>query len=76
YFRMMTDEKIKSAYPITRQDTSGKYTLTLNAKKEKHLFFDLGGNISNRPISNFFLAAQYNHIGKIGFTAYINGYLG
>lgn len=77
YFRMMADEKIKSAYPITERDTvSGKYTLTLNAKKEKHLFFDLGGNISNRPISNFFLAAQYNYIGKIGFTAYINGYLG
>jgi NTE family protein len=77
YFRMMADEKIKSAYPITERDTvTGKYTLTLNAKKEKHLFFDLGGNISNRPISNFFLAAQYNYIGKIGFTAYINGYLG
>lgn len=77
YFRMMTDEKIKSAYPTTVRDTvSGKYTLTLNAKKEKHLFFDLGGNLSNRPISNFFLAAQYNYIGKIGFTAYVNGYLG
>lgn len=77
YFRMMTDEKIKSAYPTTRQDSaSGKFTLTLNAKKEKHLFFDIGGNISNRPISNFFLAAQYNYIGKIGFSAYVNGYLG
>lgn len=77
YFRMLTDEKIKSAYPITKLDTvTGKYTLTLNAKKEKHLFFDLGGNLSNRPISNFFLAVQYNHIGKIGFTAYANGYLG
>lgn len=76
YFRMMTDEKIKSAYPISKQDSTGKYTLTLNAKKEKHLFFDLGGNLSNRPISNFFMALQYNHIGKIGFTAYANGYMG
>lgn len=77
YFRLMADEKIKSAYPTTKLDTvSGKYTLTLNTKKDKHLFFDIGGNLSNRPISNFFLAAQYNHIGKIGFTAYINGYLG
>ena len=76
YFRMMTDEKIKSAYPTSKQDSTGKYTLTLNAKKEKHLFFDLGGNLSNRPISNFFMALQYNHIGKIGFTAYANGYLG
>jgi len=77
YFRLMADEKIKSAYPITKLDTvSGKYSLTLNTKRDKHLFFDIGGNLSNRPISNFFLAAQYNHIGKIGFTAYANGYLG
>jgi NTE family protein len=77
YFRLMADEKIKSAYPITKLDTvSGKYTLTLNTKKDKPLFFDIGGNLSNRPISNFFLAAQYNYIGRIGFSAYINGYLG
>ncbi len=77
YFRLMADEKIKSAYPTTKLDTaSGKYTLTLNTKRDKHLFFDIGGNLSNRPISNFFLAVQYNHIGKIGFTAYVNGYLG
>jgi len=77
YFRMMADEKIRSAYPTSKQDTAtGKFALTLNAKKEKHLFFDLGGNISNRPISNVFIGVQYNHIGKIGFTAYANGYLG
>jgi NTE family protein len=63
---MMADEKIKSAYPTTKLDTAtGKYTLTLNTKKDKHLFFDIGGNLSNRPISNFFLAVQYNHIGKL-----------
>lgn len=77
YFRMMSDEKIKSAYPITKLDTvTGKYSLTLHAKKEKHLFFDIGGNLSNRPISDFFVAGQYNYIGKIGFSAYVNGYLG
>ncbi len=77
YFRMMADEKIRSAYPTSKQDTAtGKFKLTLNAKKDKHLFFDLGGNVSNRPISNFFVAAQYNYVGKIGFSAYANGYLG
>lgn len=77
YFRMMSDDKIKAAYPTAKIDTTtGKFTLTLNTKKEKHLFFDIGGNLSNRPISNFFLGIQYNHIGKIGFTAYANGYLG
>lgn len=77
YFRMMSDEKIKSSYPTTIIDTAtGKYILTLRTKKDKHLFLDLGGNISNKPVSNFFIGLQYNHIGKIGFTAYANGYLG
>ena len=77
YFRLMADEKIKSAYPTTQLDsTSGNFSLTLNAKRDKHLFFDIGGNLSNRPISNFFLAVQYNYIGKIGITAYANGHLG
>lgn len=77
YFRLMADEKIKSAYPTSKLDTAtGKFTLNLNVKKDKHLFFDIGGNLSNRPISNFFLGVQYNYIGKIGFTAYANGYLG
>jgi NTE family protein len=34
YFRMMSDEKIKSSYPTSKLDTtSGKYTLTLKTKK-------------------------------------------
>ena len=77
YFRLMADEKIKSAYPTTKYDSiSGKYQLNLNVKREKNMFFDIGGNISNRPISNVFIALQYHHIGKIGFTSYINGYIG
>lgn len=77
YFRLVADNKIRSAYPVSRQDTASQnYTLTLNAKKDKHVFVDIGGNISNRPISNVFLGLQYNHMGKIGFTAYANGYLG
>lgn len=77
YFRLMADEKIKSAYPTSKFDSiTGKYTLSLDAKKDKNVFLDLGGNISNRPISSFYLGAQYNHIGKIGITAYANGYLG
>lgn len=77
YFRLMSDEKIKAAYPTTIFDSvTKKYTLNLNIKKEKPFFLDVGGNLSNRPISNFFMGLQYNHIGKIGFTAYANGYLG
>jgi len=77
YFRLVADDKIRSAYPTVMKDSaSEKYTLNLSVKKDKHLYVDVGGNISNRPISNVFLGLQYNQLGKIGFTAYANGYLG
>lgn len=77
YFRLTSDDKIKSVYPVTIKDeTSGFYKLLLKVKKQKNFFVDIGGNISNRPISEAFLGVQYNHIGRIGFSAYANGYLG
>ena len=78
YFRLTSDDKIKSVYPVALKDSTGSgfYTLKLMAKKERSFFVDIGGNISNRPISEAFLGLQYNHLGKIGFTAYANGYYG
>lgn len=78
YFRLTTDDKIKSVYPVASKDSSasGFYKLKLFAKREKSFFIDIGGNISNRPISEGFLGLQYNYLGRIGFTAYANGYYG
>jgi NTE family protein len=78
YFRLTSDDKIKSVYPISTKDTSGSgfFNLKLLAKKEKSFFMDIGGNVSNRPISEGFLGLQYNYLGKIGFSAYANGYYG
>lgn len=77
YFRLTGDDKLKSVYPIVQKDiNSGFYKLKLSAKKEKSFYLDIGGNISNRPISETYLGIQYNHLGKIGFTAYANGYYG
>jgi NTE family protein len=77
YFRLTSDDKIKSVYPIAIRDSAtGYFQLKLIAKKERSFFVDIGGNISNRPISEAFLGLQYNHLGRIGFTAYANGYFG
>lgn len=77
YFRLTGDDKIKSVYPIAEKNQStGFFKLKLKAKREKSIYFDIGGNISNRPISEAFLGIQYNHLGRIGFTAYANGYYG
>ncbi len=75
YFRLASDERIKFLYPqLIKEDTN--YVLLIKAKKEKPFYFDLGGIISNRPVSEMFAALQYNYIGNIGLKLYANGYLG
>ncbi len=77
YFRLAADDRIKSIYPTVSMDsTTGKYALNINARMEKPFFVEAGAVISNRPISEAFLAVQYNRIGRSGFTAYVNGYIG
>ncbi|MBS1651137.1 MAG: patatin-like phospholipase family protein [Bacteroidetes bacterium] len=76
YFKLVSDEKIKSLFPVVTKNSAGAYNLELFGKKEKPLYIDLGAIISNRPISEAFLGIQYNHLGKIGFSAYANGYFG
>lgn len=77
YFRLASDDKIKNIFPVAVRDSiTGKYKLHLTGKKEKPIYIDAGAILSNRPISEAFLGLQYNHLGKIGFSAYANGYLG
>lgn len=77
YFRLASDDKIKNIFPIAQLDSAKKnYTLKIIGKKEKPFYIEPGAIISNRPISEGFLGIQYNHLGKIGFSAYVNGYLG
>lgn len=77
YFRLASDDKIRKLFPITILDSSNTQAkLKLIGKKEKPFYIEPGAIISNRPISEAFLGLQYNYLGKIGFSAYINGYLG
>ncbi|MGZ4097962.1 MAG: patatin-like phospholipase family protein, partial [Bacteroidia bacterium] len=77
YFRLASDDKIKNIFPVALKDSiQNTYSLRLMGKKEKPLYLDAGAILSNRPISEGFLGIQYNHLGRIGFSAYANGYLG
>ena len=77
YFRLAGEDKLKNIFPVTSIDSlTGNYKLTLIGKKEKPFYIEPGAIISNRPISEAFLGLQYNYLGKIGFSAYSNGYLG
>ena len=77
YFRLASDDKIKSIFPVLILNKStGNYTLKLKGKQEKPFYLEPGSILSNRPISEAYLGLQYNYLGRIGFSAYINGYTG
>lgn len=77
YFRLASDDKIKNIFPIAELDsTRNNYTLRLVGKPEKPFYIDAGAILSNRPISEGFIGMQYNHLGRIGLSAYANGYFG
>lgn len=76
YFRLASDDKLRNLFPVAKRDSSGNYQLTIQAKKEKPFYVEPGALISNRPILGAFLGIQYNHLGKIGYSFYANGYLG
>jgi NTE family protein len=76
FFRLASDEQIKNMFPSAKIDSAGTYKLNLHGRKEKPFYVEPGAIISNRPISEAFLGLQYNYLGRIGFSAYANGYSG
>ncbi len=77
YFRLAEDDKIKSIFPTAIYNPlTGKFKLNLKIKKEKNFALQVGGNFSNRPISEGFMGLQYNYLGKFGLTVYGNAYFG
>jgi NTE family protein len=77
YIKLLSDDKIKSINPEAQiNDSSGYYTLKLNAKKEKDLFVSVGGLFSSRPISEGFIGVKYNLLDKAALTLLANTYFG
>jgi len=77
YYKVATDPDIHSVYPLASQkDTSGYYNLDVVIKKEKHFSASFGGVISNRPISEGYVGAQYSYMGKEEMDILGNTYFG
>lgn len=77
YFRLIEDDKIKSIYPKAKfNPVNGNYDLFLKIKKERDIVAEVGGNISNRPISEVFAGFEYKYLGNIGVRLMGNGYFG
>jgi NTE family protein len=77
YFKLSSEDKIKNIFPIAIKDSlKNEYTLKLTGKKEKPFYLQPGAILSNRPISEAFIGAQYNYFGRVAFLAYANAYIG
>jgi NTE family protein len=77
YFRLASDNKIKSINPKAKYNPStGYYDLYLRIKKERNMITYFGGNFSNKPISEGFLGLQYNYLGKFAAGVMANAYFG
>lgn len=77
YFRLASDNKIKSIYPKAKYNpATGYYDLYLRIKKERNVITYFGGNFSNKPISEGFLGVQYNYLGRFAAGVGANAYFG
>lgn len=77
YFRLASDNKIKSIFPKAKfNPNTGFYDLYLRVKKERNVVTYFGGNFSNKPISEGFLGVQYNYLGRFAMGVMANAYFG
>ena len=77
YYRLFQDNKIGTIFPKSKfNPKTGFFDLHLQIKKAKDISLDIGGNLSNRPISGAFLGLQYNYLGPISISTSANTYIG
>lgn len=77
YFRLASDNKITSIFPKGRYNPqTGYYDLYLKIHKEKDIITYLGGNFSNRPISQGYFGIQYNYLSYFATELLADAYFG
>nr|WP_255695558.1 patatin-like phospholipase family protein [Pedobacter sp. MC2016-14] len=77
YYKLVADETFEAIYPkISYNQASDSYNFEIVAQPRKSIKLDLGGNISSRPISNFYLGLQYNYLNRKAYTFGTNFYSG
>src|SRR4029078_3816340 len=77
YFRLITDNNIKSVFPVLKyNDTTGYFDLDMLIKQETDLKLDFGGNISSSPINEAYVGLQYKYWRKQALIANANIYFG
>lgn len=77
YYRLASNEKIKSAYPIASYDsTTGKFDLNIGIKQEKSFKATFGGVVSSKPFSTGFFQLEYQFLRSTELKTTANIYFG
>ncbi len=77
YFKVLGEDRLKSAYPSLDYDSSLKhYKFIIDAKYEKGIKADFGGNLSSGGSNEIFLQLNYSLWRKFAYTAKLNGSFG
>jgi NTE family protein len=77
YFRLATENKIKSIYPIAKfNEKTNFFKLELKVKKEKNFKASFGGVITTKPFSTGFFQLDYMRLKSNKLDAFGNIYFG
>lgn len=77
YLKIFADDKIKSIYPTATYNLQRKaYDLLLDARREKDIFIEVGGNFSSRPINSAFISGQFNYLSTFAMSLMANSTFG
>lgn len=77
YYKLVADDNFETVYPrLSYQGDKETYDFELQVRPQKNFRVDLGGNISARPVSNFYLGLQYNYLSNYSYTFSANFYSG
>lgn len=77
YYKLMSDNKISDMIPhAVYNDTSGLFTLVLDAKFKDKFEFGLGAYISSGNTNMMYLEAKYKTLSLYSMDVDLNGYIG
>lgn len=77
YYKLMSDNKISDMIPhAVYNDSTGMFTLTLEAKLKDKFEFGLGGYISSGSTNMMYLDAKYRTLSLYSLDVDLNGYIG
>ncbi len=77
YFKLVQDDNVKYIFPkLIFNDQTGYFDMIIEARRERDLRVDFGGNFSSRPVNEAFIGLQYNLLGKQSIILNSNFYFG